>query len=1214
MTGQIMDNPTIQSALRSKAMPEVRGEEKGVELDMLSAEISAMSLLSNASVGNRPPALSSSSMSTAGEMSPRTLHRNPLNNDGRDPFSLAGPSSPGSPYHGAYQQGAPAPQSQRHDSSRQKLQGNSMPSPIGMSGNSSGASSPLTRLSPTGLNEGSGSDPFAMNRSNSLSFLSDGRWLPPPPSLDTGRESDHNAMKLLNRSFAGNIKHTIETSTSSVVRNTDAASNSGDSASSYIPSTGNEKFETNSNASSGNESGPLYRGSFDLDNPAGSFDDDDGLMGLGALRNRAHSTPGLRMPSNSRRELPSASSPIGSDVVMGAGLFRGSGGSAIDTSFNSSSGGIFEGYKGGKLIIADPKVRASGTDSMGTRPPLSGGGSITANTGHNKHHREVSSSSISYESQLSNFSRSLGGDSFLPREGDRGIEGGSPALSENSFSSSHERLMNIHGHRRDQSGDWNAMNQPKEGINSGFRKIPRSHLRHVSSDNADRLLEGRALDPDLGRNMHDSTGSSMWNDESAAGRQLLQQQQYGGNRGRSVSLGTVAQHAGYTQGSNNNPIGLPPGYSGRIHEGLEDDYGDQMAGMLGPSQSESTRPSIHHDQHQLNQHNGESDQDFRHYDNRYPQTYQQQGPPFPQPEQIQYQGGFTSQQANPNNNRMRSFSQPNTGQLYSGQAHDRYDSGRMQQRQHLVEGNQRNFGGGHRHSSSDENYEHHGGTQHSSSMYPSQTENDRGFVPNNIRMYHPEGGRYENSGQFHHRSRSVSTNESMNEPRMGPGKSASLQNIASYSPDPPFVSSPMDHPQYSQQQSEMREGKNLMGVQGNQFQMEGRRQQSGMKQPIHGYPPHRDFQGPDPRRVDPRNPIMASQEEMMYGMSGMSRNGMDPGTSVPSAQMPGNRLGHRNTRTPQMVSQGSQQAIFSSADSSFSQSLVGELIDDPSMGGTNRRPSHDELEHQQRYSQAARTAPSMIESNMPPSDISKQHQFTAGSGIPVASPPRVVYTVKFKRMQRYFIPGQRIPRDLIKIGCYVKVEADRGEDLGIIMGKMPVEKYNASIKASLRTGTVPGVPGSSEIPGTTGPSSAAISGASGVGDLKRIIRLATHDEVCLLTVKREEEDELLRICRTKVGQRALPMRVVDAEYQFDRHKLTFFFEAEGRIDFRELVRDLFSIYKTRIWMQQLDKNSTVTPLESEVHGGDTDSFKEPSTGVREFSHSDNAITSDFQTS
>ena len=50
------------------------------------------------------------------------------------------------------------------------------------------------------------------------------------------------------------------------------------------------------------------------------------------------------------------------------------------------------------------------------------------------------------------------------------------------------------------------------------------------------------------------------------------------------------------------------------------------------------------------------------------------------------------------------------------------------------------------------------------------------------------------------------------------------------------------------------------------------------------------------------------------------------------------------------------------------------------------------------------------------------------------------------------------------------------------------------------------------------------------------------------------------------------MTVVDAEYQFDRNKLTFFFEAEGRIDFRELVRDLFSIYKTRIWMQQVNKD------------------------------------------
>jgi len=51
------------------------------------------------------------------------------------------------------------------------------------------------------------------------------------------------------------------------------------------------------------------------------------------------------------------------------------------------------------------------------------------------------------------------------------------------------------------------------------------------------------------------------------------------------------------------------------------------------------------------------------------------------------------------------------------------------------------------------------------------------------------------------------------------------------------------------------------------------------------------------------------------------------------------------------------------------------------------------------------------------------------------------------------------------------------------------------------------------------------------------------------------------------------MNVLDAEYQFDRHKLTFYFEADRRIDFRELVSELFSHYKTRIWMQQVDTSS-----------------------------------------
>lgn len=180
---------------------------------------------------------------------------------------------------------------------------------------------------------------------------------------------------------------------------------------------------------------------------------------------------------------------------------------------------------------------------------------------------------------------------------------------------------------------------------------------------------------------------------------------------------------------------------------------------------------------------------------------------------------------------------------------------------------------------------------------------------------------------------------------------------------------------------------------------------------------------------------------------------------------------------------------------------------------------------------------------------------TAGANI-TKSGPKLVYNVKFKRSQRNFILGQRITRD-VKLGCYVKVEADRGEDLGIVFSIVSMEKYLASNRSKSDNDT-----GSGE-----GPDQPAVS----AGDLKRIMRVATNDEISLLEVKREDEDALLKICRTKAHQRGLPMTVVDAEYQFDRNKLTFFFEADTRIDFRELVRDLFSIYKTRIWMQQLDK-------------------------------------------
>jgi PSP1 C-terminal conserved region len=231
---------------------------------------------------------------------------------------------------------------------------------------------------------------------------------------------------------------------------------------------------------------------------------------------------------------------------------------------------------------------------------------------------------------------------------------------------------------------------------------------------------------------------------------------------------------------------------------------------------------------------------------------------------------------------------------------------------------------------------------------------------------------------------------------------------------------------------------------------------------------------------------------------------------------------------------------------------------------------NDRLSSQGHRSRHSFTSTSLLE-QMPTAGMGRNYnQVDAhhhASALPGVSVPRTVYNVKFKKTQRSFVAGPRLTREL-DIGCYVKVEADRGEDLGIVVGKMSAEKFNSSAgRASFRSGS--SSPGSDM--GGMGASGVSPSSAS---DLKRVIRLATHDEVNLPAVKREEEEELLNVCRTKVRQRGLPMRVVDAEYQFDRHKLTFFFEAEGRVDFRELVRDLFSMYKTRIWMQQLDKNSS----------------------------------------
>jgi cell fate regulator YaaT (PSP1 superfamily) len=86
---------------------------------------------------------------------------------------------------------------------------------------------------------------------------------------------------------------------------------------------------------------------------------------------------------------------------------------------------------------------------------------------------------------------------------------------------------------------------------------------------------------------------------------------------------------------------------------------------------------------------------------------------------------------------------------------------------------------------------------------------------------------------------------------------------------------------------------------------------------------------------------------------------------------------------------------------------------------------------------------------------------------------------------------------------------------------------------------------------------------------QRVLRVATKEEIHHLERIREDDASALRTCRMCVEASELPMRMIDAEYQFDGNRVTFYFTAEGRIDFRGLVRDLAKIFRTRIELRQI---------------------------------------------
>ena len=90
-----------------------------------------------------------------------------------------------------------------------------------------------------------------------------------------------------------------------------------------------------------------------------------------------------------------------------------------------------------------------------------------------------------------------------------------------------------------------------------------------------------------------------------------------------------------------------------------------------------------------------------------------------------------------------------------------------------------------------------------------------------------------------------------------------------------------------------------------------------------------------------------------------------------------------------------------------------------------------------------------------------------------------------------------------------------------------------------------------------------------VQPLKQVIRVATPEDYEINEKNREKEKTAFGICLEKIQKHGLEMKLIDAEYTFDNNKVLFYFTADGRIDFRELVKDLASVFRTRIELRQI---------------------------------------------
>ena len=140
--------------------------------------------------------------------------------------------------------------------------------------------------------------------------------------------------------------------------------------------------------------------------------------------------------------------------------------------------------------------------------------------------------------------------------------------------------------------------------------------------------------------------------------------------------------------------------------------------------------------------------------------------------------------------------------------------------------------------------------------------------------------------------------------------------------------------------------------------------------------------------------------------------------------------------------------------------------------------------------------------------------------------------VRFKKAGKiyYFLPGE----ETLTIDDGVIVETARGVEYGtVVIGPKEVAKDSL------------------------------------VMSVKEVMRKATPKDLQQLEKNEEREEKAFAICLEKIAKRKLPMKLINVEYTFDMNKIVFFFTADGRIDFRELVKDLATVFRTRIELRQV---------------------------------------------